>query len=80
MNKVIAVRLKPGLVGETKRVVHAVVLPSGAAAIGMVTTACGQMFSAEDFDVVGRTGMVCVHCAARLATAGAPSAAALLAE
>lgn len=65
---VLGVRLKRGLVGETQRVVHTVVVPASAPVVDTVTTVCGQVFARDQVDVVGRVGMPCMTCTARLAT------------
>ncbi|MBP2478204.1 hypothetical protein JOF53_007076 [Crossiella equi] len=65
---VLGVRVKRGLVGESQRVVHSVVVPDGAPVIGTLTTVCGAMFAANNVDVVGRVGTPCMPCVIRLAT------------
>jgi hypothetical protein len=68
---VLAVRVKAGLVGETQRVVHTVVVPADAPVVDTVTTVCRQVFARDQVDVVGRVGMPCVSCTSVMATRGA---------
>jgi hypothetical protein len=67
---VLAIRVKHGLLGETQRVVHTVVVPEDTPVVDTVVTVCGQVFNRDQVDVVGRVGMPCMKCTATLATRG----------
>lgn len=56
------VRLKFGLVGESRRVVHAV-RSDHQHAVGKLLTVCGQFFSREEIDVLPELiGLPCEPC------------------
>lgn len=62
----IRVRYRPGVVGETRRVVHAAE-PTGSTA----QTLCGTELSVADVEIVEYGGMPCMPCTARAALAAA---------
>lgn len=60
---IILVRMKPGLVGETKRVVHLVRLPESGTVPEELTAYCGERFEPGTIDFLPEpTGMPCVRC------------------
>lgn len=58
-------RYVPGVVGESKRVVHQAVFTDGAS----VWSLCRQEFAVADVEQVGRCGMPCMACTAHAAVA-----------
>ncbi|WP_338602669.1 hypothetical protein [Saccharopolyspora sp. SCSIO 74807] len=58
-------RYVPGVVGESKRVVHQAVFTDGPS----VWSLCRNKFDIVEVEEVGRCGMPCMQCAARAAAA-----------
>lgn len=58
-------RYVPGVVGESKRVVHQAVFTDGAS----VWSLCRNKFGIAEVEEVGRWGMPCMQCTARAAAA-----------
>lgn len=72
---IILVRLKPGLTGETKRVVHLVRVPDSGNVPEELTAYCGERFEPGTIEFLpAPTGMPCVRC---LITAPVPRSPAL---
>lgn len=60
---IILVRLKPGLAGETMRVVHVVPLPESGAVPEELTAYCGARFEPGTIELLPEpTGAPCVSC------------------
>lgn len=62
---VILVRLRQGIVGERKRVIHSVPAPDpGQPAPGVLVTLCGERLSSQEIDVIPPDiiGMSCNQC------------------
>lgn len=60
---IILVRVKRGLTGETKRVVHIVRLPDNGTVPDELTAYCGATFAPGTIDFLPEpTGMPCVPC------------------
>jgi hypothetical protein len=56
-------RVKPGRIGESRRVVHVFVLASQAPHGAPLTARCGETVPADDLQVLpGLTGMPCEYC------------------
>lgn len=65
-------RYRPGVVGESRRVVHASVLWSSSA--GVVRSLCGREFALGDVEVLeGIGGMPCMACTRTAARQSRPS-------
>jgi hypothetical protein len=60
---VLLVRLLPGLIGESRRVVHVVPLPAGSGVLEVPTAYCGEQIEAGTAEVLGEFGgMPCERC------------------
>jgi hypothetical protein len=71
---VVLVRYRPGVVGETERVVHVVPLPTDGQA-GAVGAVCGAALMLEDIETVTPgVGMPCTVCVVNHAVTGATPA------
>ena len=56
-------RLKPGLIRETRRVVHVFLLVPEARQATMLTSRCGERLPVTDLQwLPGLSGMPCEHC------------------
>lgn len=64
---VLMVRYRAGVIGETKRTVHAVALrPASKSAEGTLTALCGTILNPDELEVVAfREGMPCLTCVLR---------------
>jgi hypothetical protein len=60
---VMLVRLLPGMIGETGRLVHIVPLPAAGPPAGWLTAYCGARFRPGTTELLsGPGGMPCFHC------------------
>lgn len=60
---IVLVRVRFGLIGETKRVVHVVPVPDPSAAPDELIAYCGERFLPGTLELhSGPTGMPCVRC------------------
>lgn len=72
---ILLVRLRRGVVGETKRIVHVVPIPDPDVMPEELTAYCGARFTPGAIELLSEpTGIPCVSC---LALAPVPSAPAL---
>jgi hypothetical protein len=63
MTDYLSVRFRRGVVGETKRTVHLVPVPTGDTMPPVLVAICGTEFGPEKADLLdGLRGMPCVHC------------------
>lgn len=58
-------RYAPGIVGESKRVVHQAVFTDGTS----VWSLCRRQFAIADIEEIGRCGMPCMACTGQAAVA-----------
>lgn len=67
----VLVRLRPGVVGETRRVCHVVPVQLGGSVPEFLTAYCGLRIEAGTADLLdGPTGMPCVPCLVRMPLPG----------
>ena len=67
----ILVRVKQGLIGETRRVIHSVPVP-GDGLTGVLLTHCGERFAPAEIDRLSTfDGMPCEGCMIRAALTNA---------